>query len=369
MESELLQLRSSTDFKETFDFLPVPVLVAHREGEEMKHLYLNQLFVQQLGYTINDIPNLESWYKHAYPDVAYRDEVAKTWKLNTAKALHTGKNAIEYKARIFCGDQSYRWFSVKASIWEKDLHIVAFTDIDSVKQKEVELQRLNTLKDKLFSVISHDVRSPLASLRGLLDLLETGTLPEAAAENLLAQVSKQLYGVSDMLDSLLLWASNQLKEEPPQPQLFLLDELTGSVVDLVRLDAQRKRIKIAQDLKAIPVWADREMIRLVIRNLLTNALKFSQAGSEIKISTVYTQEFAVISVKDSGVGMDEVLLQKLFSYEILSRPGTSGERGTGLGLVFCREAITANGGKIRAESQPGAGSTFYFTIPLAEPFV
>lgn len=226
-----------------------------------------------------------------------------------------------------------------------------------------ELAKNNQIKDKLFSIISHDLRSPLASLKGLLMLLkeEEGMPPDF--KEYLTQTSYNLDNTFILLDNLLKWSSSQMNALQPKLEPFELDILIEEIINLYEPIAQQKNIQLeSKSLSKQRVFADRDMIHLVLRNLINNAIKFTpQQGKvsiEMKIANPKTVE---ISVSDTGVGISTENLPKVFGE--LSTRGTNAEKGTGLGLQLCKEFITLNQGTISIKSEVGKGSTFSFTIP------
>jgi signal transduction histidine kinase len=233
------------------------------------------------------------------------------------------------------------------------------------KQKE-ELAELNNLKSKLFSVISHDLRTPLYGLRNLFKSVEQYDLPAEEIKVLIPDVVKDLHYTTDLMENLLQWAKSQMKGESLSPQLIDMNKLIHDVQQIVRLQAENKQVylKTKAD-KPVYIYADKEMIEVVLRNLISNAIKFTPKEGQVIIDIKEEDELIEVLVSDTGTGMSEEAKNKLFGDEHFTTKGTSNESGTGLGLMICKEFLKKNGGDIHVESELGKGSTFAFTLPRA----
>jgi signal transduction histidine kinase len=234
-------------------------------------------------------------------------------------------------------------------------------------QKE-ELRRLNTIKDKLFSVIAHDLRGPLVALKGLLHVMAMGKVPADKQENLFNSLVKGQQNVLWMLDNLFEWARAQMEGFEVDPKPIALRELAEENIRLLLPMAASKNIKlentIASELTAI---ADKDMLRLVLRNLISNGIKFCREDDEVTLSASILQGMLLVSVQDTGIGITPEVQQRLFGRGSYSSRGTANEKGSGLGLAMCREFVEQNGGAIWVESTPGSGSNFMFTVPFVTP--
>ena len=230
-----------------------------------------------------------------------------------------------------------------------------------------DLKELNANKDKFLSIISHDLRNPLTSIYGFADLLakKADVFPREKIQefsNDIYRSSKKLYG---LLENLLQWALIQQDKVRFSPEKFPLKNLIDSNITLLAGNAKKKEINLSADIpENIQVFADFNMINSVMQNLITNAVKFTDRGGMVSVAAEQHSNMVEISVKDSGVGIDESVLNGLFSIESnVSTKGTSGEAGTGLGLILCKELVNKSGGEIKVESGPGKGSVFKFTLP------
>ncbi len=246
----------------------------------------------------------------------------------------------------------------------KDIEELSHSLEKRVEKRTEELSRANLVKDKMFSIISHDLRSPLHSLKGILDLTGSGISPEEL-QNLLPSVKQNLNNSLQLMDNLLSWASTQMKGLHATPEKINLFPLVEENLNLYRNIAKTKNIKLVNhiDFKA-EVTADLNMAKLIVRNLISNAIKYTPDGGTVEITMEVNGKETVVSVLDSGVGMNQDFMQHLFEIDSnRTKPGTRNEKGTGIGLLLCKEFVEKNGGRLWAESEAGKGSTFKFTIP------
>jgi len=241
-------------------------------------------------------------------------------------------------------------------------------DLVYINKELQQLLKLNKDRDKFFAIIAHDLKGPINTIVGLSEILveqikekDDDEMGECA--NLILQSSKR---VMDLLTNLLLWARLQSGRMDFNPEYFDLIAIINEVTLLLNGIAEQKSIVIASKLPTnIQVYADKEMISSVLRNLITNAIKFTQTEGRITILAVTKQNELTISVSDNGVGISQDRIDKLFIInESNSSPGTQNEKGTGLGLILCKEFIEKNNGKIWVESKVGIETTFYFSLPL-----
>ncbi len=238
----------------------------------------------------------------------------------------------------------------------------------SILLQSVQLQEMNKFKDKLFSIIAHDLRNPVVALRNTIDILEPEMLHTSELSFIKAELLRQFNSMDFTLTNLLEWARSQMKGETYLKENLNLHEIVENTIKLLLPLAQSKEIGICNQVpKSTVVYADLNHVRFIIRNLLNNAIKFTNKGGSINIFVNKKDKQYVISVKDTGIGISKEEQQKLFTMGTgISTQGTEGEKGTGLGLILCKEFIEKNDGKIWIESEKGQGSTFNFTLPEVE---
>ena len=240
---------------------------------------------------------------------------------------------------------------------------------EALRKSEKNLMELNATKDKFFSIISHDLKNPFSSLLSISELMvesfdHTDREDHKAGFQKINQSVKHLL---DLLENLLTWSRSQRGKIKYEPVRFNLSTLVQENINLHRLLAERKGIMLqSNDQGEVYAYGDRDMINSVIRNLVTNAVKFTERDKKVEIQLNPKDKEVEVSIMDEGIGISSEQLEKLFRIdEKFKSTGTAGEKGTGLGLIICREFVEKNGGEIHVRSSPGKGSVFSFTIPMA----
>ncbi|MCL2073642.1 MAG: HAMP domain-containing histidine kinase [Marinilabiliaceae bacterium] len=234
-------------------------------------------------------------------------------------------------------------------------------------EKNNELKSLHTVKDKLFSVISHDLRAPMATLTSMLKFANKKSLDTETRAHFFSDISTRVDDTFSLLDNLLRWSKNQMKRIVPSPVSFNIRKEIQEITDDLLNIAQAKKITLNVHCEEFLVYADRDMFAVVMRNLLTNAIKYSFPKGEVKIVTKLANDLKMItvSVKDVGIGMSQEVQDNLFKLsKTKSVKGTNNESGTGLGLALCADFVKINSGDIWFNSKEGEGSTFFFSIPM-----
>ena len=255
----------------------------------------------------------------------------------------------------------------------KDRNNEQKSEIDKQQQQLIEqnarLIQVNASKDKLFSIIAHDLRSPLGNMNQLANLAAESLADGQTGEAMEYLKDQQELSEStlQLLDHLFDWAKSQMSEIACVADDFPLRDCLKECLAGIELEANKKNITLTLECTAdIAVNANRNMVMTVVRNLATNAVKFTAAGGKIEVSAAAAEHIVTVSIRDSGVGIAPERLAKLFDFtHNKSTPGTGGERGTGLGLSLCRELVRKNGGEIQVESTPRVGSVFRFTLRQA----
>ncbi len=253
--------------------------------------------------------------------------------------------------------------------------IMIFNDVtqmqkieEALHESEKRYESLNATKDKFFKIISHDLKNPFHQLLGLTDVL-TKDLPNVSKEELM-RIIEMIHNSAEtgnkLLENLLIWSNAQTDKIEFNPVPFLLKEMIDQVLQITRGMADQKNIQLESSvMNGIMIFADRNMLELILRNLVTNALKFTYRNGTVIISAKKGNENIIISVKDNGTGIPKDKLDNLFKIEkIYSTAGTEKEKGTGLGLMLCKEFVEKNNGKIWVASEEGKGSEFFISLPV-----
>ena len=241
---------------------------------------------------------------------------------------------------------------------------------EKAEKSEIQLKELNTTKDKLFSIISHDLRSPFNSILSLSDLLiyNIENKEEEESESFAKLINASAKNALILVDNLLNWTRSQTGKITFSPTLSNLNPIIVEIFNILNSTADNKNISLNYDQSTqIKVFADLDMLKTVLRNLISNGIKFTNTNGRIDVYTLQKQNALEITVKDNGVGINKKIHNKLFKIDkTTTTRGTADEKGSGLGLVLCKEFVEKHGGKIWVESELGKGSNFKFTLPAFE---
>jgi two-component system sensor histidine kinase/response regulator len=235
---------------------------------------------------------------------------------------------------------------------------------DLLQAQKAELSELNTLKSKLFSVISHDLKTPMYALRNLFRNMHQQNMPAEEMKNLVPDVLMDLNYTIGLMENLLQWSKAQMSSNTVKPEELDIAKMITDVMQLLRLQAEAKQIYVeTKNQPSVFVVADKDMVNLVLRNLLSNAIKFTPNHGSIEVGVNQLSSFVEIYVQDTGTGISREALQKINENNFYTTKGTASESGTGLGLMLCKEFLEKNGGQMHIESELGKGSIFSFTLP------
>ena len=262
---------------------------------------------------------------------------------------------------------------------QEDLHLLLFVSeqvaqviarrrtSEEIKKYAEELKQLNQTKDKFFSIIAHDLKNPFITILGFSDLLFSDYSELTDEERLyyIGEMKKSADSSHSLLLNLQQWSRSQTNRIEFSPMELQIDNVILENIELMMATAERKKIKIIYEIiQPKTVYADKDMLNTIIRNIISNSIKFTEQGGTITLETFDAGEFVEVSVKDTGIGINKDNLNKLFRLDAsYSSPGTDKESGTGLGLILCKEFVERNGGSISVKSELGKGSIFVFSLP------
>lgn len=238
---------------------------------------------------------------------------------------------------------------------------------ERILEQNYSLERLDAEKTKLFSIVSHDLKGPVDALHEYLYLLSEDALPESERKEIHARLTDQTKYTSDLLENLMTWARSQMNGVAANIQPVNVSMLAADIIANKNSTASRKGILLSSTVDpAICVAGDKEMLKIVLRNLVNNAIKFTNNGGAITISAEEEADDVLIVVSDNGIGIDPARKQDVFTLKTNPTFGTNREKGVGLGLAMCKEFVDYQGGSIWFESEPGKGSRFYVALPKSD---
>jgi signal transduction histidine kinase len=238
-----------------------------------------------------------------------------------------------------------------------------------LKEKDEILVKLNADKNRFISILGHDLRSPFSNILGLSEVLAENVRKFDISEiqDIANSINRTAINTYNLLEDILLWAKSQSGKIPYKPQKLIFAEVCNDIINILNPNAGAKNISVENNVKnSLSVRADVDMLKTVLRNLVSNAIKFTGNGGAIHITAEDNSYQATISVSDNGIGIEPYNIAKLFDItQVLTTTGTAEETGTGLGLLLCKEFVEKHGGKIWVKSEVGKGSDFKFTLPIS----
>jgi two-component system, sensor histidine kinase and response regulator len=238
---------------------------------------------------------------------------------------------------------------------------------DILEEKTKQLTELNSVKTKLFSVISHDLRTSIYSFKNIIDSYKAGYISNEELLNELPDLSNEIDSCTEVMENLISWGKDQFKDRRLIPENININQLTNSAYKSIQARCAKKEIEFLNNVATnIFAYADKQMIQIVLRNLISNAVKFTSNGGSIIVSAEKDENFTTIFVKDTGIGMAKNDVDKFMQNKFFSNEGTNNEIGTGLGLIICKDFIYENNGTLNIETKVGEGSMFIVTIPAKE---
>ena len=363
---------SESTLKELFDanLDSISVCLFDPDGKPSNFIDFNEKAATFLGYTKDELRELS-------PDKVEIKVPDDQMQMRVSKLLANGN--VNFETKLATKSGQFIDVEVKVAMinYKNQPAIMSITrDISERKkaeekllQNEALLKELNATKDKFFSIIAHDLKSPFNAIIGFSNLLSEQMKEKDydGIEEYAEIIQSSSIRAMSLLSNLLEWSRSQTGRMDFQPEHFELVSLINDVADLSRDFAKQKSIAIAQELPHnLNVFADKAMIATILRNLISNAIKFTNVGGRILVSSEQTLNENIITITDNGVGLDQEALANLFRIDQNnSSKGTQNELGTGLGLILCKEFIEKHKGRIWAESEPGKGSSFSFSIPTS----
>jgi|GEM_PF-1263481 len=262
------------------------------------------------------------------------------------------------------------YFPIYDKMGKKVVYITVFvTDITGQKEAEAKLRELNQTKDKLFSIIAHDLSGPINTLKNVLYLREKDEITESELRGFTKRLGANVNILAHTLDNLLNWARSQFYGYHQPDSLLEPDPLISEIVKLFHEEIAKKNLKLSVKIEeGLKVCVDENDLRVIVRNLINNAIKFSMPGGEIEISVATEGEMASLSIRDHGVGMTRERVKAIQDKQLLtSEEGTSGERGTGIGLTLCWELAANNHWQLDLSSEENKGTVFILKLPITDP--
>lgn len=344
---------------------PIYAFIKNVTSTESRVVYVSENYENMIGIKASDMVG---------------KNVADLFEPDFAKLVMEQDWSVVESSRIIRVEQTYNnriYDTIKFPIKLDGVNLLAGYSIDitdqvklsaTIQQQNRELQKMNTDKDIFISILAHDLKNPFNALLGFSSLLVENIrrYDVDKIEKHLKLINANSLKAYNLLEDILLWTRTQSGKIPYEPQTIDLNEICEEVIESISLSAINKNIRIESIIpKEVNVLADKNMLTAILRNLISNAVKFTNRGGLISVKGGTSGNWAIITVSDNGIGIDKDKLLQLFDFtQKNSTSGTGGEMGTGFGLILCKEFVEKHSGKIWVESENGRGSSFMFTMPL-----
>jgi len=342
------------------DFLPCPVVFAEWQNEDLVVVFVNRQFSQTIGYTLEDIPTANDWWKKAYPDPEYRASIKKEWE--ELSLANLDKDAISVKAKVRAKNGEERWYEVSANLWDR-FQAVTLVDVHDLELRNRQLSALNTAKDNLLSVLSHDVRGPLKRIHSMMDMFQKDYVSKEELLDQLGNIQQEVGYALQTIEQTMDWVQLDKEEKQADMELVDMEELLTRVFASHQFLAERKQISLEADCESAQMEVDEEVVRIMIRNLVNNAIKFTPRGGTVSLQNRVVPEGILVTVKDTGTGLSDEQIAQVLENPGYSEPGTENESGTGVGLSIVRSLAHKHGIVLSVESVLGEGSAFTLLFP------
>jgi signal transduction histidine kinase len=352
-------LIESNELNETLDLMITPMMLTNEAGTPV---YLNRAFQSQIGYCIAGIPDRDSWFKKAYPDPDYRKMIAASWDDAAGFVPKEGHLSAKVISKICCADGVSRWFDVhQHTIGNK--HAMTFLNIDEVKQHSDALKDIVQQNEMMLSIVAHDVRSPLSCIKQVVENYENINLSEQDVESLFSKMNTQVDHVFNILNSLLMRPGGNRGGFIAQPEPIGLKNFFSKYTGYYKERLLQHNVSMVLDLPEDAVLDyDTAILDVVCRNLLDNAIKYTDENGVICVSFKKTLDHAKIFIQDTGPGMSREQLERIIHNKESRKAHNRMTDGFGLGLILAKEILEKHHGSLSVKSEMGIGTSFIIDI-------
>lgn len=334
------------------DFLPYPFIIAEVIDDVHYNTFLNEKFLEEIGYSIEEIPTIEKWYEHAYPDENYRNKVITAWDREEIDSQQMGKVFVKMKSQVICKNGIKRWYEIKASVINK-LHVVAFIDLHKEIVLQEKLKSINENNDRMLSILGHDLRSPIANLTSVSSLALDKEISQDEFNDFIHMINEQSVQVLEMLETTLNWAKLNFNSIQETKISINVGVLIDTILKIYKTSYTSKNITVDVNINCTQyIISDIEIVTVIIRNIISNAIKFTPKNGKITIDFIQNE----LIITDTGIGMTASELSAILENSYASRRGTNNEVGMGMGMQLVLNLAEKINCKIAIESKQSQGT-------------
>jgi PAS domain S-box-containing protein len=353
------QLQETIELNTTFDIMITPIMLTSEEGAP---LYVNRAFQSQIGYSTEDVPNRNSWFKNAYPEPEYRTMIAKSWNNCFETALKERVLPAKVTSEIYCADGVSRWFEVYIQALGNK-YVATFLNIDEMKRRSDRFLDKVQQNEMMLSIVAHDVRSPLGVIKQIVDGYENLNLSEQDVACLLPKINTQVDHVFNILNAILMRPGGNTGGFTAQPELIGLKKFFSKYTIYYKERLVSKNISLILNLTDdVELNYDRCILDVICRNLLDNAIKYTAKNGEIIISFKKIAGGTQLLIQDTGIGMARQQVERIRDNQESRKANRQVRDGFGLGLLLAKQILEKHNGCLSVLSELGKGTSFVIDI-------
>ncbi|SDE34220.1 Histidine kinase-, DNA gyrase B-, and HSP90-like ATPase [Mucilaginibacter pineti] len=349
-------LSDSSVFFKTIDQVVTPIII-EANTTETNTIYFNKAFKDEIGYNTNEITDRAKWWNAAYPEPAYRMEVVSVWSKMEVAAVNQEKQHINLVSKICCADKSLKWYDVH-SVVVGQMKLITFLNINRAKEKNESL--INTIQQKnlLLSILTHDIRSPLGNIKGLLDAYKMNCLNKAEIADVFSMLIGQIDYVLNMINTTRLRIGTETGVFRFCSAKININDFLDRCNQVFNYTRINQHINFVFEIPASDIiYYDRFILEIIFRNIIDNAIKHTPQNGTIKISLIHHAKYSSLMVTDSGKGMTRAQMEAITNNINQRDAGREIVDGFGLGLISAKEILERHRGKLAISSSPAGGTS------------
>ncbi|HKX86043.1 MAG TPA: PAS domain-containing sensor histidine kinase, partial [Flavobacterium sp.] len=325
---------SKEDVIKVANLLPYPFIITEIETHDtsFESLFFNENLIQEFGYTVQDIPDVDTWYELLYPDENYRNEIRQVWNEKLNEAAAKNEKVVKIKARLKPKNKEEKWYEIKTFFFD-NFFVLAFVDINNEVVLQHRLAQINENNERMLSILGHDLRNPIANLTSISSLAAENDITNEEFKEMVKIIYQESTLLLEMIETILNWTKLNFNTVAILPVTIDYKNLTKGIIEFYSSMIQNKHIEVHVDLDDFHTKdCDSEIMTVIIRNLLSNAIKFTPENGRI----LFYHEDNILIVEDSGVGMSAEKINSIKANTYVSTNGTGNEKGIGMGLQLVK---------------------------------
>lgn len=345
---------SKEDVIKVANLLPYPFIITEIETHDtsFESLFFNENLIQEFGYSVQEIPDVDTWYELLYPEEKYRNEIRQAWNEKLQEASIKNEKVIKIKARLKPKHKEEKWYEIKTFFFD-NFFVLAFVDINNEVVLQDKLAQINQNNERMLSILGHDLRNPIANLSSISSLAAENEISNEEFKEMVKMIYQESTLLLEMIETILNWTKLNFNTVSVLPVTIDYSILTKGIIEFYSSMIQNKNIRVEVNLDHFHTKdCDKEIMTVILRNLLSNAIKFTPEYGTISF---YHQDNVLI-VQDSGIGMSEEKINSIKSNTYVSTNGTENEKGIGMGLQLVKRFANMIDCSIDFESAPGKGT-------------